>query len=108
MSKATYYVEVDTYWQNSASYFVGPFETSDQAEQWINATNGAKDANVWRSDSHCGGDIKSAWRVYAPVSATTAKRRGLRINRNDLPISTKCTAKALDRAVRECNEVGPY
>ena len=75
---ATYYIEIDSYWQNSKAWFVGPFEDKQAAQAWHEQDAGA-DANVWRSDSLCGGDIRTAWRIYpAPLSKTEATRRGLR------------------------------
>ena len=105
MAKATYYIEVDTYWERSPSYFVGPFDSRAIAEAW-----GAQPGdNVWRSDSRCGGDIRDAWRVYPnALSATQARReRTLNTGDNDNTISptTALRANALSAAVRELREV---
>ena len=51
---ATYYIEVDTYWQNSKSYFVGPFESRQAAEAWVENPPEHMNPfqiNLWRSDS---------------------------------------------------------
>lgn len=101
MSKATYFIEVDTYWQNSASFFVGPFDSRDAAGAYI-AQPGD---NVWLSTSSCGGDIRSAWRVYPqPLSKTEARARGMR-DHNELSTRTRLSARSLSAAVRELQEM---
>ena len=103
MSKAQYYIEVDTYWQNSTSYFVGPFESKAAAEAW-HQQDMPSDANVWYSTSTCDGDIRDAWRIYpAPLTKTDAKRNGLDDNREISP-KVKPTARALDRVVAALRE----
>lgn len=95
MTAPTYYIEVDTYWQNAPSYFVGPFDNREAAEAWHAGT--PDNANVWLSTSFCGGDIKSAWRIYPnALSKTNARKRGMRDDfengYNVLPPSTQPTA----------------
>ena len=100
---AQYFIEVDTYWQNSTSYFVGPFNTRAEAEAW-HQQEVPNDANVWYSNSACGGNIRDAWRIYAtPLSKTEAKRHGLDDNHEISP-RVRPTARALDAAVRELKE----
>ena len=100
---AQYFIEVDTYWQNSTSYFVGPFNTRAEAEAW-HQQEVPNDANVWYSASTCGGDIRNAWRIYpTPLSKTEAKRHGLDDNHEISP-RVRPTARALDAAVRELKE----
>ena len=100
---ASYFIEVDTYWQNSPSYFVGPFESKAAAEAW-HQQEAPDNANVWYSTSTCGGDIRDAWRVYpAPLSKTEAKRRGLDDNHEIAP-RVQPTARALSDAVAELRE----
>lgn len=103
MSKAQYFIEVDTYWQNSTSYFVGPFESRSSAEAWYQEevpTN----ANVWYSTSQCGGDIRSAWRIYpAPLTKTEARKRGMDDNHEIAP-SVRPTARALSDVVAALRE----
>lgn len=98
--KASYFIEVDTYWQNAPSFFVGPFESRDQAEAWQKQPGD----NVWLASSMCGGDIRSAWRIYdAPLSRTQAKARGMHDSgerANVLPASAKPDAESLARASR--------
>jgi hypothetical protein len=111
MSKAQYFIEVDTYWQNSKSYFVGPFETREQAEAWYQQDE-PQGANVWLSTSLCGGDIRDAWRIFpAPLSKTEARKHGLRSwsmhdeTDNVIDPSVELSAIALSDAVRELREV---
>ena len=74
---ARYYVRFDSYWQGSRDYFAGPFESREAAEAAINAID--TEDNVWLSTSTCGGDIRTAYRVYPKVlTATEAKRAGMR------------------------------
>lgn len=103
---ATYYIEVDTYWQNSKSYFVGPFKSREAAEAWYAEI--PEYANVWLNNSMCGGDIRSAWRVYiGALSKTAATRCGMRDDfehgYNVLDINIKPTANDLSSAVHSLN-----
>lgn len=103
MSKAQYFIEVDTYWQNSTSYFVGPFESKADADAWVQQ-DVPNNANVWYSTSTCGGDIRSAWRVYpAPLSKTEARKRGLDDSHEIAP-RVELSANALSDAVAELRE----
>lgn len=75
-TKARYYIRVDTYWQNSPDYFVGPFDSRDAAQQAIEAI--PENANVWLSINSCSGDLKAAVRLYPSIlTATEAKRGGM-------------------------------
>jgi hypothetical protein len=79
MASAQYFIEVDTYWQNSTSYFVGPFASKDAARAWHQNDDWTAADNVWYATSNCGGDIREAWRIYPePLSKTGARKRGLR------------------------------
>lgn len=103
MSKAQYFIEVDTYWQSSTSYFVGPFDSKADAEAWYQQDE-PLGANVWLSTSLCGGDIRSAWRIYpAPLSKTEARKRGLDDNHEISP-NVELSARALSDAVAELRE----
>ena len=76
-SAATYFVRIDTYWQNSKDNFVGPFESRAAAQAAIDGIQ--TEDNVWLSTSTCGGDIRSAVRVYPTIlTASEAKRMGMR------------------------------
>lgn len=102
---ATYYIEVDTYWQNSKSYFVGPFDSREAAKAWYQHDDWTARDNTWLATSQCGGDIRRAWRIFpTPLSKTEARRHGLRRyedrDETDTTISprTRPSAAALDAA----------
>jgi hypothetical protein len=108
MPKPAYYIEVDTYWQDSPSFFVGPFASRQEATNWH--ASAPEGANLWLSSSICGGDIRSAWRVYAnALSQTEARKRGLKDDYghgyNILPAHTEPTAAALSVAKMELYEI---
>lgn len=76
MARATYFLRIDSYWQNSPDRFVGPFSSKDEAATAIEAV--PENANVWLSTSTCGGDIRDAVRVYPePLSKTQARKAGM-------------------------------
>lgn len=76
-NRAQYFVRIDTYWQNSKDNFVGPFDSREAAQAAIDGIQ--TEDNVWLSTSTCGGDIRSAVRVYPTIlTATEAKRMGMR------------------------------
>ncbi len=76
-SAAQYFIRIDTYWQNSPDYFVGPFESRDAAQAAIDGIKAGD--NLWLSTSTCGGDIRTAVRVFPSVlTASEAKRGGMR------------------------------
>lgn len=78
ISSPQYFIRIDTYWQNSPDYFVGPFESRAAAAAAIDSVR-TEDNNVWLSTSTCDGDIRTAVRVYPGIlTATEAKRRGMR------------------------------
>lgn len=107
---ATYFIEVDTYWQNSPSYFVGPFNSKAEAEAWFSGDDWTPADNIWMSGSNCGGDIRDAWRIYpAPLSKTAARQRGMRRwsdgdeRENVISPTTRPSAAALAAAVESLN-----
>lgn len=74
---AQYFIRIDTYWQNSPDRFVGPFDSREAAQAAIDGIQ--TEDNVWLATSTCGGDIRSAVRVFPSVlTATEAKRMGMR------------------------------
>lgn len=105
MRKGTYYIEIDSYWQDSQSSFVGPFESRAEAQAWFNLEEWEPDHNVWASTGMCGGDIRTAYRIYPePLSKTEARRRGLRDRGeadNTIPPTIQPNARAL---ARWCND----
>lgn len=72
--KAQYFIQVDTYWQNSPDYFVGPFDTREDAQAAIDGIR--TEDNVWLSTSMCGGNIRDAVRVYPAILTRSEARRG--------------------------------
>lgn len=83
----TFYVRFDTYWQHSPDRFVGPFITRAAAQAIIDGIETGE--NVWRADSMCGGDIRTAIRVYPEVlTASQARRMGMRDAYSELPKDT--------------------
>lgn len=96
---ATYYVRVDTYWQNSTDYFVGPFSDRQAAERWLDAGRCGNGINL---AGHFATDIKHDWRACV-ISATEAKRWGMSYaydSYNVLPTTTQPSADGIESAVR--------
>lgn len=97
MSKKQYYVRFDTYWQNAPDHFAGPFDSREAAEAAIKAAESAAGSKVVRS-SQMAHDVRNGIRVHGVVSATEAKRRGLRHNYealDEIPVSTSELTAAL-------------
>lgn len=71
MSKAkpSYYVRIDTYWQNSPDRFVGPFVSREEASQ---AGIQAHDLPAWSVD------IKDGIRCQEVLSKSQARRSGMK------------------------------
>lgn len=102
-----YYVRIDTLWQNSAFRYAGPFTSRGEAEQAIQQAAEQDDAEMilypdanrnytgQHTISHTGHglDIKTAIRVWDILSASDAKRRGMR-DSNILP-SVPCNTEEL-------------
>lgn len=109
---ARYFVRIDSYWQNSADYFVGPFESREQAQAAIDGIQ--TEDNVWLSTSMCGGDIRTAVRVYPTIlTATEAKRMGMRNDyghkHNVVPEMPSKRGRDLFEMTQEIEEIrGPY
>ena len=85
---ATYFVRINSYWQNSADYFVGPFGSRNEADSAIEKAVSAPRSLVCKS-GQMSSDVKNGIRVFQPVSKTDAQRAGMREdfmnNRNVLP-----------------------
>ncbi len=73
---ASYFIRIDTYWQGSKDYFVGPFGSREEAEAVIETAVHADGAKVWPAD-RLAGDVKDGIRVHGVVSKTQAKQYGL-------------------------------
>lgn len=87
-SPATYYVRVDTFWQNSADRFVGPFKSRPAAEAAIREANAAPGGEVVVMGTS-PRNIKRAIRIWGVLTKTEAERAGMRdeydSRRNVLP-----------------------
>jgi len=77
MSK--YYVEVDSYWQNSQSLFIGPFLSEEQAERYTENSNAVRYDHTARNVRH---NIR-----YQIRNTTQARRAGMN-EQNTLPTNT--------------------
>lgn len=73
---ATYFIRIDTYWQNSADRFVGPFDSREAAEVAIDAATSANKSMVVRQ-GQSARNIKTGIRVHGVLSKTEAKRAGM-------------------------------
>ena len=76
-SKNTYYVRVDTYWQNSPDSFIGPFASRADAQTAIDAALDAPNSLAVLA-GNSPRDIKEAVRIHGILSKTEARKFGLR------------------------------
>lgn len=76
---ATFYVRLDTLWQGSPDRFVGPFGSRKSAEQAIDAAVQAPGSKAFRSHN-MASDARNGIRIYGVVSASDAKKYGLKNN----------------------------
>jgi len=72
MAKAKWYIEVDSYWQNSPLLFIGPFASRAAAQAAANASD-AVHQSMTASDVH--HNVR-----YVIKNTTGARRRGMRDN----------------------------
>jgi len=79
----TYYVRLDTFWQNSPDRWAGPFTSRDEAEQAIDDAARSKESLVVRLNQN-PQDIKHAIRVYGVFPASQAIRRGMILPEMDI------------------------
>lgn len=83
---ASYYIRFDTYYQNSADRFCGPFDSRKAAEKEIERAVNARNSKVVRYGNQ-PTDIKESVRVLGIVTKTQAGRglkRGMEFRR--LPV----------------------
>lgn len=73
---ATYYVRIDTFWQNSPDRFVGPFPTRAAAQKAIDAACADPQSQIVVLGTS-PRDIKHAIRVWGIMTATEARRAGM-------------------------------
>jgi hypothetical protein len=89
---ASYFIRIDTYWQNSPDRFVGPFKNRKDAEAAIKVAQDADTSLVVRP-GQSARDIKRGIRVLGVVPATVARRNYGMTERNTLsrviPINTE-------------------
>ncbi len=69
MSKARYFVRVDTFWQNSPDSWFGPYATRAAAQAAVDASDAAKPGRMAR-------DVKEQTRVVGIYSATESAKAG--------------------------------
>lgn len=74
---ATYYIRIDTYWQNSPDEFVGPFASREEAQTEIDAALDEDGSKVCMS-SYSARDVRYGIRVYGILSKTEAQRQGMK------------------------------
>jgi hypothetical protein len=72
----TYYIRLDTYWQGSGDYFVGPFQDAVSAGNAIDAAVNAEGSLVAWYD-RLSSDVKDGVRVWGVLTKTQAVRAGL-------------------------------
>lgn len=73
---ATFFIRIDTLWQNSPDYFVGPFDTRAEAQAAIDAAVNHDDSKVVLP-GRMAGDVKEAVRVHGILGKTEARKAGL-------------------------------
>lgn len=84
----TYYIRFDTYWQNSADRFCGPFDSREAAELEIDRAVRATNSKVVRSGNQ-PADIRESVRILGIVTKTQAGRglkRGMEFRRLPMDI----------------------
>lgn len=75
---AKFYIHLDTYWQNSADRFFGPYASREDAEAALDATN------IVRADNgHSAPDVRYNVRCNGIVTTTEARKRGMKQAIND-------------------------
>lgn len=73
---ATYFIRIDTYWQNSPDRFVGPFDSREAAQAEIDRATGAENSSVVLA-GQSASNIKIGIRCHGILSKTEAKRAGM-------------------------------
>lgn len=82
---ATYFIRIDTYWQNSLDRFVGPFASRDEAQAEIDHATNAENSRVVLI-GQSASDIKTGIRCHGILSKTSATRHGM-TERNTLSMT---------------------
>ena len=73
---ASYYVRIDSYWQNSGDFFVGPFANRDEAQTEIDRAVSDPESLVVPANQ-MAQDIEHGVRVHSILTKTQAKQAGL-------------------------------
>src|SRR5260221_1960407 len=75
---ASYYIRIDTYWQNSPNRFVGPFATREEAEAEVERALAASGSLVARAENH-SPNVRRGILVFPDIlTRSEAVRTGLR------------------------------
>ena len=75
--QGTYYIRMDTFWQNSPDRWVGPFDSRDEADAAIEAAREEPGALI-ALPGVAAPDVRHAVRVYGVHPRSTAQRMGMR------------------------------
>jgi len=78
MATAKWYIEVDSYWQNSPSLFIGPYADRQDAQA-------AADASKAIPADRNAPDVKHNVR-YELLNTTQAKRSGMNVDNTESPL----------------------
>jgi len=101
MPKAKYYIEVDDYYQNSQSVFIGPYATKEAAEKALDL-----DAGPVRADlGHGAQNVRFQSRCLGIWNTTQARARHMIVS-DIIPAQASIpgTEAALDELWYEYNE----
>ena len=72
----SYYVRIDTYWQSSADYFVGPYKSRDEAQAAIDEALGWTDGLCALVGNHAQ-NVRYGIRIWGVLNATEARKAGM-------------------------------
>lgn len=72
MPAPKFYIEIDSLWANSKSYWFGPYDLA--------TANRLRDEALIDGNDHLTlpNDIKNTLRIYQPVNTTNAKKYGMK------------------------------
>ncbi len=73
---ATYYIRTNTFWQNSPDTWHGPFESRQEAQEWIDYKLDGPENYIIAGESPA--NIKTAKRIHGIYSKSEARRQGMR------------------------------
>ena len=94
MAKAKFFVEIDTYYQNSASIFVGPFNSRDAAETAAEKSGATKCGQMTQNVRY---DAR-----YEVHNTTSARKAGMKHNNTvSANVTIPGDADALNRTIED-------